>query len=81
MILAVFVCYLAGMLMVGVYCSRYNKDIGDFVLGGRRLGPWVAAFSAQASDFSGWLLIGLPAMAYAHGLSLTWTCLGCLSGV
>ncbi|UCG15894.1 MAG: sodium/proline symporter, partial [Phycisphaerales bacterium] len=78
---AVFVCYLAGMLMVGVYCSRYNKDIGDFVLGGRRLGPWVAAFSAQASDFSGWLLIGLPAMAYEYGFSLTWTCLGCLSGV
>jgi sodium/proline symporter len=81
MILAVFACYLLGMLAIGVYSSRYNKDIGDFVLAGRRLGPWVAAFSAQASDFSGWLLIGLPAMAYARGFSIIWACIGCTCGV
>lgn len=81
MILAIFILYLAVLVGIGLYFSRYNRDIGDFVLGGRRLGPWVAAFSAQASDFSGWLLIGLPAAAYAGGLSLTWTCIGCTAGV
>lgn len=77
----VFALYLAGMAAIGIYCSRFNKDLGDFVLGGRRLGAWVAAFSAQASDFSGWLLIGLPAAAYTAGLSTVWTCIGCALGV
>ncbi len=77
----VFAVYLAGMAAIGIYCSRFNKDLGDFVLGGRRLGPWVAAFSAQASDFSGWLLIGLPAAAYLDGFSIVWTCIGCSLGV
>jgi sodium/proline symporter len=81
MILAIFVIYLLVLVAIGLYCTRYNKDIGDFVLGGRRLGPWVAAFSAQASDFSGWLLIGLPGAAYVAGLSLTWACIGCAAGV
>ncbi len=77
----VFALYLTGMAGIGIYCSRFNKDLGDFVLGGRRLGAWVAAFSAQASDFSGWLLVGLPAAAYLNGLSTVWTCIGCSLGV
>jgi sodium/proline symporter len=77
----VFAIYLAGMAGIGIYCSRFNKDMGDFVLGGRRLGAWVAAFSAQASDFSGWLLVALPAAAYAGGFSMVWTCAGCSLGV
>ncbi len=77
----VFAAYLLGMAGIGLYCSRFNKDLGDFVLGGRRLGPWVAAFSAQASDFSGWLLVGLPAAAYVSGFSMIWTCIGCTLGV
>jgi sodium/proline symporter len=77
----IFALYLTGMAAIGIYCSRFNKDLGDFVLGGRRLGPWVAAFSAQASDFSGWLLVGLPAAAYVSGLSMVWTCIGCSLGV
>jgi sodium/proline symporter len=77
----VFGLYLTLMAGIGIYCARFNKDLGDFVLGGRKLGPWVAAFSAQASDFSGWLLVGLPAAAYAGGFSLIWTCVGCSLGV
>lgn len=77
----VFGVYLVSMAAVGIYCARFNRNLGDFVLGGRRLGPWVAAFSAQASDFSGWLLIGLPAMAYVSGFSMVWTCIGCSLGV
>jgi sodium/proline symporter len=81
MIVWVFVIYLAVMAGIGVYASRYNRDLGGFVLGGRRLGPWVAAFSAQASDFSAWLIIGLPGAAYEFGFSIVWTCIGCLIGV
>ncbi len=77
----VFAIYLLGMAAIGLYCTRYNKSLGDFVLGGQRLGPWVAAFSAQASDFSGWILIALPAAAYVGGLSMVWTCIGCTLGV
>ncbi len=77
----VFALYLVGMASIGIYCTRFNKDLGDFVLGGRRLGPWVAAFSAQASDFSGWLLIGLPSAAYLTGFSVVWICIGSTLGV
>ncbi len=77
----VFGLYLVVLATIGLYCSRFNKDLGDFVLAGRRLGPWVAAFSAQASDFSAWLLVALPAAAYANGLSMVWTCIGCSLGV
>ncbi len=81
MILTVFVVYLLSMLAIGIYTSRYNKSMGDFVIGGRRLGPWVAALSAQASDFSAWLFIGLPSQAYLHGFSMVWACHGCMLGV
>ena len=76
----VFAVYLLVLAGIGVYCARFNRTLADFVIGGRRLGPWVAALSAQASDMSAWLLIGLPAMAYAGGLSVVWAIIGCLAG-
>ena len=75
-LVAVFVLYLAVLAAIGVYCTRFNRTLADFVLGGRRLGPWVTALSAQASDMSAWLLIGLPATAYVAGLSAVWAVLG-----
>ena len=80
MILGIFCTYLLVLLAIGAYCARKNRSLGDFILGGRRLGPWVAAISAQASDMSGWLLIALPAAAYAGGFSLLWTVVGCACG-
>lgn len=71
-ILDVFVIYLVLLAAIGAYCVRLNRRLADFVLGGRRLGPWVAAISAQASDMSAWLLIGLSVTAYAAGLSVLW---------
>ena len=79
-LLIVFVLYLAGLTAIGVYCTRMNRTLADFVLGGRRLGVWVTAISAQASDMSAWLLIGLPATAYAIGLSAMWVVIGCAAG-
>jgi len=73
--------YLLGMLVIGVWCSKRNKTTDDFYLGGRKLGPLVTAMSAEASDMSGWLLMGLPAVAMMKGLAeATWTAVGLAIG-
>ncbi|MFD2705697.1 sodium/proline symporter PutP [Salibacterium lacus] len=64
-----FGLYLLLLLTVGVITYRMTHSMSDYVLGGRKLNSWVTAFSAQASDFSGWLLLGLPGVAYASGMS------------
>ena len=76
-LLIVFIAYLAVLAAIGVYCARFNRTLADFVLGGRRLGVWVTAVSAQASDMSAWLLIGLPAVAFLDGLGAIWAVIGC----
>ena len=63
LMLIAIVLYLAAMLVIGWLYSRRTKDVGDFYLGGRRLGPLTAAMSAEASDMSSWLLLGLPGVA------------------
>ena len=60
--------YLIAMLGVGVWFSKRNNSVDDFYLGGRKLGPFVTAMSAEASDMSSWLLMGLPGVAYLSGL-------------
>src|SRR5699024_8871605 len=64
-----FLVYLIGMLVIGLFMYWRTNDLSDYVLGGRKLGPGVAALSAGASDMSGWLLLGLPGAIYAFGLS------------
>ncbi|PKR78943.1 sodium/proline symporter PutP [Halalkalibacillus sediminis] len=63
-----FILYLVVLLVIGIITYRMTNTLSDYVLGGRKLNSWVAAFSAQASDFSGWLLLGLPGAAYAAGM-------------
>ncbi|MEC5422922.1 sodium/proline symporter PutP [Virgibacillus sp. C22-A2] len=70
--LITFIGYLAVMITIGIITYRMTHTLSDYVLGGRKLNSWVTAFSASASDFSGWLLIGLPGAAYAAGLG-TWS--------
>ncbi len=74
--------YMAAVIGIGLYFSRRaNKDAEAFFLGGRSLGPWVTAFSAEASDMSGYLLMGLPGLAYWTGLAdAGWTCIGLALG-
>lgn len=64
-----FGIYLLIMLGIGWYFYNRTKNLSDYVLGGRSLGSWGTSISAQASDMSGWLLLGLPGAAYATGLS------------
>ncbi len=76
-IMIAIVVYLIGMLAIGVYWSKKNENVGDFYLGGRKLGPFVTAMSAEASDMSSWLLMGLPGIAYLSGIAdPTWTAIG-----
>ncbi len=75
-----FAAYLAAMLAIGAFACRRTRNLADYILGGRRLNSWVAALSAQASDMSGWLLLGLPGYAYAKGLVSVWLAGGLLLG-
>ena len=69
--------YLGGMIIIGIYCSKKNENVGDFYLGGRKLGPFVTAMSAEASDMSSYLLMGLPGLAYLSGVAdVGWTAIG-----
>lgn len=75
------VVYLLGMLMVGIYYSKKNDSTSDFYLGGRTLGPLVTAMSAEASDMSSYLLMGLPGLAYLSGIAdVGWTVIGLAAG-
>lgn len=79
----VFILYLAVMIGIGMFYFNRSDKLSEFFLGGRSLNKWVAAFSAQASDMSGWLLIGLPGLAYAifAGTSeAIWTAIGLAVG-
>jgi sodium/proline symporter len=74
--------YLAAVVVIGiVFAQRASSSVDEYFIGGRGLGPWVAAFSAEASDMSGWLLMGLPGVAYWSGLADPfWTALGLAAG-
>lgn len=75
------VAYMAMMVCIGAWFSRKNKNTDDFYLGGRKLGPLVTAMSAEASDMSGWLLMGLPAVAMMGGIAeASWTAIGLAIG-
>lgn len=78
--LIVFSIYFAIVLMIGVIASRYTTNTQDFVLGGRKLGSWIVALGAGASDMSGWLLLGLPGAVYLLGFSQIWMPLGLILG-
>lgn len=75
------VAYLVAMVMIGVIYSKKTKNVGDFYLGGRKLGPLVTAMSAEASDMSSYLLMGLPGLALASGVAeVGWTVIGLAIG-
>ena len=58
--LITFLVYILGMVLIGFIAYRATRNFDDYILGGRRMGSWVTALSAGASDMSGWLLMGLP---------------------
>ena len=81
-ILVAMVIYMAVVIILGVTFARKANESSDaYFLGGRSLGPWVTAMSAEASDMSGWLLMGLPGVAYWCGIAdAAWTAIGLAVG-
>ena len=81
-ILISMACYMLVVIGIGVFFAKRAKQSSEnYFLGGRSLGPWVAAMSAEASDMSGWLLMGLPGVAYWCGLAdAAWTAIGLAIG-
>ena len=81
-IMITMVIYMVAVIGIGVaFARRANKNSEAYFLGGRTLGPWVTAMSAEASDMSGWLLMGLPGVAYWCGIAdATWTAIGLAVG-
>jgi sodium/proline symporter len=79
-VLISFMLYMLVMIGIGVYFYFKTNNLGDYVLGGRGLGPNVTALSAGASDMSGWLLLGLPGMMYADGIVGSWIAVGLIIG-
>ncbi|MCI5472974.1 MAG: sodium:proline symporter, partial [Spirochaetia bacterium] len=79
--IAAFVLYLGAMIFVGLRNAKNNNSASDFFLGNRKVGPWITALSAEASDSSAWLLMGLPGLCYLGGFKETlWTSVGLIAG-
>ena len=80
-IIFAIIIYLLMMILIGINYSKKNSNVSDFYLGGRKLGPLVTAMSAEASDMSSWLLMGLPGVAYLSGIAdASWTAIGLAVG-
>ena len=79
-ILFPFILYLLFMIAIGWFFYSRTKNLSDYILGGRGLNSWVTSLSAQASDMSGWLLLGLPGYAYLAGLEASWIAIGLTVG-
>jgi sodium/proline symporter len=78
--LITFVIYIVAMVLIGLLAWHRTQNLADYILGGRRLGSFVTALSAGASDMSGWLLMGLPGAIYLSGLSEGWIAVGLIIG-
>lgn len=78
--LIAFAIYFLTLVGIGLYHYSKKQDLEGFVLGGRKLGPWVTSMSAEASDMSGWMLMGLPGYAYTSGVSAYWIAIGLAIG-
>jgi sodium/proline symporter len=79
-VIVAFVLYAGVMIGIGVAFFGKSGTLSDYFLGGRKLGSWVAAMSAQASDMSGWFLMGLPGAVYAFGTGQVWIAVGLAVG-
>lgn len=78
--LITFLFYIVAMVVIGLLAYRATSNFSDYILGGRRLGSFVTALSAGASDMSGWLLMGLPGAIYLSGMSEAWIAIGLIMG-
>lgn len=79
-IINMFILYIGVMMAIGVYYYRRTRNMSDYFLGNRKLGAWVTSLSAEASDMSGWMLMGVPGFAYLAGFNAGWIAVGIALG-
>lgn len=79
-IIFAFGLYFLALFGIGIFHMKKEQDLAGYVLGGRKVGPWVSAMSAEASDMSGWMLMGFPGYAYVAGVSAFWIAIGLAIG-
>jgi len=75
-----FLVYLIILIIIGIWSSKFNKTLDDFLIADRKLGSWPVAISAEASDMSGWLVLGLPGRGFVYGIAAIWTSIGAAFG-
>jgi sodium/proline symporter len=76
----VFLVYLGILLVLGFVAERYTKSLEGFLLGDRKMGPWLTALSYEATAYSGWLMLGFPGRAFGRGLAAIWAGVACVIG-
>lgn len=76
LVIIAFVLYLGLMMFIGIYYYKRTKNMDDYIIGNRKLGAWVTALSAEASDMSGWMMMGVPGAAYLSGICSGWIAVG-----
>jgi Na+/proline symporter len=79
-ILIALIAFLVGLLLVGLRARKQTQDSDGFYLGGKTLGPWVAALAANASSSSAWSIVGVGGFAYNYGMAALWLIPGCIGG-
>jgi len=76
----VFLVYLTILLVLGFVAERYTKSLEGFLLGDRKMGPWLTALSYESTAYSGWLMLGFPGRAFSRGLAAVWAGVACVIG-
>ncbi len=76
----VFLVYLAILLALGFIAERYTKSLEGFLLGDRKMGPWLTALSYESTAYSGWLMLGFPGRAFSRGFAAIWAGVACVIG-
>lgn len=76
LVIIAFILYLGLMMSIGIYYYKKTNSMDDYIIGNRKLGAWVTAMSAEASDMSGWMMMGVPGAAYLAGFSSAWIAVG-----
>jgi sodium/proline symporter len=76
----VFLTYLGILLVLGFIAERYTKGLEGFLLGDRKMGPWLTALSYESTAYSGWLMLGFPGRAFSRGLAAVWAGIACVIG-
>jgi sodium/proline symporter len=79
-VIAVFIGYLAVLVLIGFVTQRYTKGLEGFLLGDRKMGPWLTALSYESTAYSGWLMLGFPGRAFKFGLAAIWVGVSCVIG-